>query len=114
MFNSISVKFILKMVYTLSGKNIEFFKEKGYLVIRYEDHQLFDRQAIQDWTKDIEGWERVNGKWMPYDEINSKGERQLLRVEHFMDYHDEYSALMRGPDISNILKQLNRKVSIYP
>lgn len=96
-------------MYSLTPEQIDSFNEKGYLIIPYEEHGLFDRDALQRWTKEVEQWPREKGKWMPYDEINSQGERQLMRVECFADYHDEYNSFMRGEDLIDILGQLSGK-----
>jgi hypothetical protein len=49
---------------------------------------------------------------MPYDEINIKGERQLMRTERFIDYHPEFKSLVCGEQLAEILKALSGDVYI--
>lgn len=80
----------------------------GYLVLKAHEHQLIQPEALQQWTREIRALPRVNGKWMPYDEITPSGERQLMRTENFADYHSGFSSLLHGPDLRGILAQLTR------
>jgi hypothetical protein len=48
---------------------------------------------------------------MPYDEVNSNGQRQLMRTEKFADYHEQFGNLLFGEAIANVLKQLSGDVS---
>lgn len=99
-------------MYSLTQDQIDYFHENGFLVVTHEEHQLFDKEDIQRWTSEIEGWPRQSNKWMPYDEINSKGERQLMRVERFADYHQDYNKFMRGESLTHVLSQLTGKVGM--
>lgn len=40
---------------------------------------------------------------MPYEEINSKGERVLCRTENYANYHLPFNALLRGKRLLSIL-----------
>jgi hypothetical protein len=72
---------------------------------------LVSPRDLQAWTGEVRDWPREKDKWMPYDEINAKGERQLMRTENFVDYHDRFRGLLYGEPIGEILKQLSGDVS---
>ncbi|CAK4030910.1 Hypothetical predicted protein [Lecanosticta acicola] len=82
----------------LTEEQIAHFDREGYLVLRVHEHGLIDPATIKQW----------NGKWMPYDEITESGERQLMRTENFVDFHEGFSSLLHGPCLNNILKQVTR------
>jgi 2-aminoethylphosphonate dioxygenase len=83
----------------------------GYPVLRTSEHKLVSPRDLQAWTGEVRDWPREKDKWMPYDEINAKGERQLMRTENFVDYHDRFRGLLYGEPIGEILKQLSGDVS---
>lgn len=45
---------------------------------------------------------------MPYDEISASGERQLMRVESFVEEHEGFASLLLGSGLRHILAQLTR------
>uniref|UniRef100_A0A060T5H2 ARAD1C05434p n=1 Tax=Blastobotrys adeninivorans TaxID=409370 RepID=A0A060T5H2_BLAAD len=93
-------------MFKLSDEQIQFYQENGFLVVPWEQHKMFDQYDIQKWTAEMEAWPRVSGKWMHYDEINSQGERQLMRMENFTDYHPKYQEFVRGDFVGDIFRQL--------
>jgi len=90
----------------LSQQQLDHFKTQGYLILRVREHGLIDPTTLQEWTQEIRTLPRENGKWMPYDEITSSGERQLMRTENFADYHAGFSSLLNGVDLRGILGQV--------
>ena len=48
---------------------------------------------------------------MPYEEINSNGESQLLRTENFVPYHQDFDSFLCGEGMAALLKQLSGDVS---
>lgn len=96
---------------TLTSEQLEFYRTQGYLVLRVDEHKLVDPVTLKAWTDDVANWPRVKGKWMPYDEVNASGEKQLMRTENFADYHDEFRQLLFGEDLAHVLKQLSGDVS---
>jgi hypothetical protein len=94
----------------LSQAQIESYSAQGYLVLRASEHGLVDPDALQVWTEQVRSWPRVSGKWMPYDEVNADGEKQLMRTENFVDYHSKFHALLCGEGISRLLKQVSGEV----
>ena len=99
---------------SLTPEQIASYRENGYLVIRATEHNLVTPEELEQWTDEIAGWPRVKGKWMPYDEINSRGEAQLMRTEKFADYHEGYGKLLFESDLPKILGQVSGDVSSSP
>jgi hypothetical protein len=58
---------------------------------------------LQLWAGQVQSWPKEKDKWMPYDEININGERQLMRTEKFVDYHPEFDAFLRGEGLTKDL-----------
>ena len=96
----------------LTPEQIEHYKTQGYLVLRVADHGLVDPDKLKAWTDEVRNWPRVNGKWMPYDEVNESGEKQLMRTENFVDYHEQFKELLCGDDLPAILQQVSGDVRI--
>ena len=94
----------------LTSEQVESFKGNGYLVLRQEEHGLVDADTLYKWTDEVRNWPRVQGKWMPYDEVSPDGRRQIMRTENYVDYHEGYGKLLLGEDIAHILKQLSNDV----
>ena len=98
----------------LSTEQIAIYHKDGYLLLQAHQHDLVDGEALGKWTNEIAAWPRVRGKWMPYDEINSAGESQLMRTERFANYHEGFRSLLFGPDLAGLLGQLTGEVSRSP
>ncbi|GAM36225.1 hypothetical protein TCE0_018f05152 [Talaromyces pinophilus] len=93
-------------MYTLTPSQVESYHCDGFLLLRVGEHKLVDPVKLAKWTEEVKSWPRVKGKWMPYDEINIKGERQLMRTENFVDYHDDFKKLVCGEGLAGILGAL--------
>ncbi|KAJ5376711.1 hypothetical protein N7509_013597 [Penicillium cosmopolitanum] len=91
----------------LTPDQVAFYHQNGYLLLRVAEHQLVDPASLEEWTREIQAWPRVKGKWMPYDEINVNGERQLMRTERFVDFHPQYKSLICGEKLGQILKAVS-------
>ena len=88
------------------------FESDGFLHIPHEQHNLIgDVNELQNWTEDILSWPRDKGKWMPYDELNTKGNRQIMRTEKVVDYFPPVKLLLCGDKLLSLLKELTGKVS---
>ncbi|EME44303.1 hypothetical protein DOTSEDRAFT_130771 [Dothistroma septosporum NZE10] len=92
----------------LTDEQIANFDTQGYLILRSHEHNLTDSTHLRQWTTEVRNLPREHGKWMPYDELTSSGERQLMRTENFVDYHQGFSSLLHGQGLANILKQATR------
>ncbi|KAH8810626.1 hypothetical protein F5884DRAFT_842719 [Xylogone sp. PMI_703] len=85
--------------YQLSADQLEKYHKDGYHLVKASEHRLI-------WADEVHSWPREHGKWMPYDEINEKGESQLMRTECFVDYHPGLKTLLCGDELGIILHQL--------
>ncbi|KAI0468404.1 hypothetical protein F4859DRAFT_524348 [Xylaria cf. heliscus] len=99
----------MAIVPTLSADQVAFFEREGYLTLRAEEHGLADPSDLARWTDEVFQWPLEKGKWMPYDEINTKGERQIMRTEKITDYHAPLAKLLCGDAAFSIIKQLTGK-----
>ena len=99
-------------MYTLTPSQVESYHRDGFLLLRIGEHKLVDPVELAKWTEEVKSWPRVKGKWMPYDEINIKGERQLMRTENFVDYHDDFKKLVCGEALAGILGALAGEVCL--
>ena len=96
---------------SLTSEQITSYHEKGYLLLRADEHGLIEPVELKRWAEEVKSWPREKGKWMPYDEININGERQLMRTEKFIDYHPQFKAFVCGEQLAAILKSLSGDVS---
>lgn len=94
----------------LTPEQTASYHENGYLLLRADEHKLVDPIELKRWTQEVQVWPRVKGKWLPYDEININGERQLMRTERFIDYHPEFKSLVCGEQLAEILKAVSGDV----
>lgn len=92
----------------LTDEQIAHFDQEGFLVLRSHEHGLIEPDVLQRWTAEVRDLPREHGKWMPYDEITANGERQLMRTENFVDYHEGFTSLLHGEGLTGILKQVTR------
>lgn len=92
--------------FTISLAQRRHFDEEGYIVLKATEHKAVDPRTLQSWTDEVSNLPREKGKWMPYDEITSTGERQLMRTENFAPYHSGFNSLLFGDAIRSILAQV--------
>jgi hypothetical protein len=92
----------------LTPSQIEHFDDEGYLVLRRGEHNLISPSTLHQWTNEVRDLPRENEKWMPYDEVTATGERQIMRTENFVDFHEGFSSLLHGEALTGILAQLTR------
>lgn len=91
---------------TITPAQKEHFDTQGYIVLRASEHNAVVPSTLQTWADEVKNLPRETGKWMPYDEITSTGERQLMRTENFAPYHQGFGDLLFGDDIRTILAQV--------
>jgi hypothetical protein len=90
----------------LTPAQIEHFHNEGYLVLCHNEHNLISPSTLQQWTNEVRELPREKERWMPYDEITATGERQIMRTENFVDFHEGFSSLLHGEALTSILAQL--------
>ena len=94
----------------ITQAQVDAYRTQGFLVLRAAEHQLVDPVDLQEWTEQVKNWPREKGKWMPYEEVNVHGDRQLMRTENFVDYHQSFRELLCGRGLAEILKPLSGDV----
>ena len=97
--------------YQLSHDQLEKYHKNGFLTVKAKEHNLVTGSELQKWANEIYSWPKERGKWMPYNEINEKGESQLMRTECFVDYHAGLRALLCGEELGSVMRQLAGHVS---
>lgn len=90
--------------YKLSDQQIEFYNEKGYLIISDLLTDDEKRDAIKA-AAEIKAWPETAGKWMHYYERTSNG-RQLCRTENFTPYHEGVLQLVLSEKLIGVLETL--------
>ena len=87
--NISAYQFAVMTSYVPTPEQIAQYHKDGFLILRVQEHGLVDPQQLQQWTAEVRSWPKEHGKWMPYEEVNSNGEAQLMRTENFVDYHQK-------------------------
>jgi hypothetical protein len=91
----------------LTEEQVIQYMTQGYLILQAHEHDLVKPDQLKTWTNEVASWPRAKGKWMPYDEVNSMGEQQLMRTEKFSDYHNDFGNLLFGQELAQMLRQLS-------
>jgi hypothetical protein len=92
----------------LTPTQIKHFDDEGFLILRQSEHNLISRSTLHQWTDQVRNLPRENERWMPYDEITADGERQIMRTENFVDFHEGFSSLLHGEALTGLLAQLTK------
>ncbi|KAG4266858.1 hypothetical protein FPRO04_13034 [Fusarium proliferatum] len=90
----------------VTDEQISFFKKNGYLIVRdlLQSEQVKD---LQSWAEEVRNWKPTeDSEFMPYEEVNDKGETVLCRTENFADCHNGFSNLLRSPKLLGLLNDL--------
>ena len=94
----------------LSTEQVESFEREGYLVVPRSSHNLANLSDLQNWTDEVLNWPLNKGEWMIYDEVKENNERQVMRTEKIVDYHEGWKMLLAGRPVLDMLKTLNGRV----
>ncbi|PNP73223.1 hypothetical protein FNYG_13434 [Fusarium nygamai] len=90
----------------VTDHQISFFKKNGYLIVRdiLEPDQVKD---LQSWAEEVRNWKpNEDSEFMPYEEVNDKGQTVLCRTENFAHCHNGFSNLLRSPKLLGLLNDL--------
>ncbi|KKP05661.1 hypothetical protein THAR02_02215 [Trichoderma harzianum] len=91
----------------LSAEQVAFFKANGYLIVR-EILNDVETAEVQKWAQEVHDWTpTADSQFMPYEEINSRGETVLCRTENYADSHEGFNGLLRGERLLGILEELS-------
>jgi 2-aminoethylphosphonate dioxygenase len=93
------------MHYQLNEKQMTFWKKEGFIVLNDFLSQEI-KNELNQWCDELTSWPEAPGKWMKYFEINAGNERQLCRVENFIDYHQGMNDIAQGDRTMKLLSDL--------
>ncbi|KAL2050109.1 hypothetical protein ABVK25_009612 [Lepraria finkii] len=98
----------------LDQDQVRFYANNGYVVLR-NILSPPEIKELQNWAQEVHDLPRTpDVLWMPYEEVNSSGNRVLCRTENFANHHSGFNSLLRGPRILNLLEQLaNEPMLLY-
>ncbi|KAM0454392.1 hypothetical protein ACHAPV_008472 [Trichoderma viride] len=88
-------------------EQVAFFKANGYLIVR---DMLSDTETkeLQRWAQEVHDWTpNADSQFMPYEEINSRGETVLCRTENYAGFHKGFNGLLRGKKLLGVLEELS-------
>lgn len=84
----------------------DFLKANGYLIVR-DFLNPAEVANLQAWAQEVHDWKpAADSEFMPYEEVNDKGDRVLCRTENFVDHHDGFNKLLRGEKLLGLLDGL--------
>lgn len=92
--------------YALSAEQLASYEQDGFLLL-HDFVPPKDLGAVQAWTREVQCWPHEKGKWMHYEEVKKDGGRTLCRTENFVNYHQNFEALLRGKRTRQLLAQLS-------
>ncbi|KKK14314.1 hypothetical protein P175DRAFT_0500869 [Aspergillus ochraceoroseus IBT 24754] len=92
--------------YTLSQEQVQFYHEKGYLLVR-DFLNAGETRSLQQWSQEVHDLPRTpDASYMPYEEVNAQGKRVLCRTENYANSHAGFHSLLRGKRMLSVLEQL--------
>ncbi|TVY81038.1 Phytanoyl-CoA dioxygenase [Lachnellula suecica] len=95
--------------YLVNDSQLACLQGKGYAIIT-DALSPMEIQTLQIWTQQVHDLPRLEDcQYIPYEEVNTSGERVLCRTENFAKYHDGFGDLLMGSKLLGILKQLSGK-----
>lgn len=87
----------------LPAESLAAWQANGWLLL---PGYAADLEALEGWVGDLAAWPETPGKWMKYFEPGPTGERQLCRMENFLEFHAAFDALVNGPDMLGLVGEL--------
>ena len=88
----------------LTTEQLESWKKNGFLLIK-QFYTSEEQRIILQKTNEMENWDEIPGKWMKYYE-KEVDEKNLTRIENYLDYDLALNSLLNGQKVKNILKEL--------
>lgn len=92
--------------FKLSTEQLQSFQDRGYLMVRgfFTPKEL---AQLQQWASEVHDFPCTpDVPWMPYQEVNSRGQRVLCRTENFANSHSGLNGFLRGKRAASLLHQL--------
>ncbi len=88
-----------------TDEQLQCWEHHGYVHIpAYLDDKA--TAELQQWVTQLTDWPETAGKWMKYFESTAANDRQLCRVENFIEYHEGFEELLAGARIYGMLSEL--------
>ncbi|KAK4064847.1 uncharacterized protein Triagg1_8846 [Trichoderma aggressivum f. europaeum] len=91
----------------LSAEQMALFKANGSLIVRdiFNDAETAE---VQKWAQEVHDWTpTADSHFMPYEEINFRGETVLCRAENYADSHEGLNELLRGERLLGLLEEIS-------
>lgn len=93
------------MSYSLTAEEALFFKEHRYIHLA-NFLNLDEKEQLAVMTDELLAYPETKNKWMQYFETDSHQQRQLCRIENFLDYHDGFDDLARRDSTIKLVSTL--------
>lgn len=93
------------MNYSLSPEQLQHWQENHYVVL----DNLFSpdgKKNIVQYANEVLSLPETKGKWMQYFEKDKQGEKQLCRIENFLDFHDGFNEIASGERSVDVVSTL--------
>jgi ectoine hydroxylase-related dioxygenase (phytanoyl-CoA dioxygenase family) len=95
----------------MTAEQIHSWEKSGYVLLPgFLGPESAERARA--FTSELAGWPEAPGKWMKYFEAGPAGERQLCRVENFIDYHAGIADIIRAEALFSLLAGLMREEAL--
>jgi len=86
----------------LTSEHMACWQQNGFVHLRSVLAEPI-REDLRRWVEELASWPESPGKWMKWFEGPN---RQLCRVENFLEYHAGLATFLQGDQIGALLEQL--------
>ena len=87
----------------LDAEALDHWHAEGWLLV---SGYVRDVDRLDAWVADLAARPETPGKWMKYFEPGPSGERQLCRVENFLEHHPGFDDLVNGKPVLALISEL--------
>lgn len=99
------------MNYQLNEEQQQFWHEHGFIMLNdFFTHDF--KSQFKSWCDELTSLPETPGKWMKYFEKNVQGERQLCRIENFIDYHEPMHEIANGERTLELVSSLMNEQAV--
>lgn len=99
------------MLYQLNNNQRRFWQKQGFISLS-DFFPLALKKQLKSWCDELTALPETPGKWMKYFEKNSHGNRQLCRLENFIDYHVPMSEIASGERTLALVSELMGETAV--
>jgi hypothetical protein len=82
------------------------FWEKNRYLLRESAFAGAALANLTNWTDELAAWPESPGQWMKYFERADRDDRQLCRVENFLEYHRGFRDIILGTETMKMVSSL--------